>query len=281
MGNSTRPGNSVMKIAALRRAGWRFLPFGGGAQDIAAPNARRPRLSCMPRACSTWKAAASVSPGEVLVEGDRITAVGGSVKHPAGAEIIDLGDTTLMPGLIDAHVHLFLHPGAEDLQTVEESEVAADHPGDPGGQGRSDGRLHRRTRHGDRRRGLGRARRCATPSTRGLFPVPACASAATQSAFWAAMKTPSATIPAQHVLPNADYANSADQLIDVMRQQRKEGADFVKIYETGADSMRGGGISHALSIYRAPIESGDRRGGAPGNQCRCPCPRRTGHALCG
>ena len=26
-----------------------------------------------------------------------------------------------MPGLIDAHVHLFLHPGAEDLQTVEES----------------------------------------------------------------------------------------------------------------------------------------------------------------
>ena len=35
--------------------------------------------------------------------------------------VIDLGDATLMPGLIDAHVHLFLHPGAEDLQTVEES----------------------------------------------------------------------------------------------------------------------------------------------------------------
>ncbi len=26
-----------------------------------------------------------------------------------------------MPGLIDVHVHLFLHPGAEDLQTVQES----------------------------------------------------------------------------------------------------------------------------------------------------------------
>ena len=38
-----------------------------------------------------------------------------------GAEVIELGDVTLMPGLIDAHVHLFLHPGAEDLQTVEES----------------------------------------------------------------------------------------------------------------------------------------------------------------
>jgi imidazolonepropionase-like amidohydrolase len=60
-------------------------------------------------------------PGEILVEGDRIRAVGTSVDHPRGAKIIDLGDTTLLPGLIDAHVHLFLHPGAEDLQTVEES----------------------------------------------------------------------------------------------------------------------------------------------------------------
>ena len=64
---------------------------------------------------------AVVSPGEILVEGDRIRAVGPSVDHPQGAKIIDLGDTTLLPGLIDAHVHLFLHPGAEDLQTVQES----------------------------------------------------------------------------------------------------------------------------------------------------------------
>jgi imidazolonepropionase-like amidohydrolase len=60
-------------------------------------------------------------PGEVLVTGKRIAEVGSSVAHPAGAEIIDLGDRTLLPGLIDAHVHLFLHPGAEDLQTVQES----------------------------------------------------------------------------------------------------------------------------------------------------------------
>ncbi len=54
-----------------------------------------------------------VIPGEVLVEGDRIVAVGVKVDRPTGAEVIDLGDTTLMPGLIDAHVHLFLHVGAE------------------------------------------------------------------------------------------------------------------------------------------------------------------------
>src|SRR5579863_6019190 len=57
-----------------------------------------------------------VTPGEVLVEGERIRAVGSSVTHPAGVLFNDLGATTLLPGLIDAHVHLFLHPGAEDLQ---------------------------------------------------------------------------------------------------------------------------------------------------------------------
>jgi len=62
-----------------------------------------------------------LAPGEVLVQGERIAEVGSSVSHPAGAEIIDLGDSTLLPGLIDAHVHLFLHPGAEDLQTMEEA----------------------------------------------------------------------------------------------------------------------------------------------------------------
>ncbi len=60
-------------------------------------------------------------PGEILVQGQHIVEAGRSVKHPAGAQMIDLGDRTLLPGLIDAHVHLFLHPGAEDLQTVQES----------------------------------------------------------------------------------------------------------------------------------------------------------------
>jgi imidazolonepropionase-like amidohydrolase len=58
------------------------------------------------------------------VQGGRIQAVGTSVPHPAGAKVIDLGDMTLMPGLIDAHVRLFLHPAppSEGMQTVDESE---------------------------------------------------------------------------------------------------------------------------------------------------------------
>ena len=62
-----------------------------------------------------------LKPAEILVQNERIVEIGASVKHPAGAEILDLGDHTLLPGLIDAHIHLFLHPGAEDLQTVQES----------------------------------------------------------------------------------------------------------------------------------------------------------------
>jgi imidazolonepropionase-like amidohydrolase len=43
--------------------------------------------------------------------------------------------------------------------------------------------------------------------------------------------------PAQRVLSNADYANSTDQLVEVIREQHKQGSSFVKIYETGPDRM--------------------------------------------
>ena len=53
----------------------------------------------------------------VLVRGDRITAVGpeSRVAPPAGAERIALAGTTLLPGLIEGHSHLFLHPYDETL----------------------------------------------------------------------------------------------------------------------------------------------------------------------
>jgi imidazolonepropionase-like amidohydrolase len=46
----------------------------------------------------------------VLVEGDRIAAVGPNLSAPAGARTIDLPGETLTPGLIEGHSHLFLHP---------------------------------------------------------------------------------------------------------------------------------------------------------------------------
>ena len=49
-----------------------------------------------------------ISPATVIVRGNRIEAAGRDVAAPQGAKVIDLGDVTLMPGLIDAHVHVLL-----------------------------------------------------------------------------------------------------------------------------------------------------------------------------
>ena len=51
----------------------------------------------------------------VLVEGDRIAAAGPDIAAAAGAKIIDLPGATLMPGMIEGHSHLFLHPYDETL----------------------------------------------------------------------------------------------------------------------------------------------------------------------
>jgi imidazolonepropionase-like amidohydrolase len=47
-----------------------------------------------------------MSPGLVVVRGDRIDSVGSRTAIPPGSVVIDLGDATLLPGFIDAHTHL-------------------------------------------------------------------------------------------------------------------------------------------------------------------------------
>src|SRR5512146_1914366 len=44
--------------------------------------------------------------GVVVVQDGKIAAIGANARIPAGARVIDLGNATLMPGMIDAHVHL-------------------------------------------------------------------------------------------------------------------------------------------------------------------------------
>jgi imidazolonepropionase-like amidohydrolase len=47
-----------------------------------------------------------VSPGVVVVQDGMIIAAGSKVNEPAGAEVVDLGDATLLPGFMDAHTHM-------------------------------------------------------------------------------------------------------------------------------------------------------------------------------
>lgn len=51
----------------------------------------------------------------VLVEGDKIAAVGPNIAAPPGARVLELPGATLMPGMIEGHSHLLLHPYNETL----------------------------------------------------------------------------------------------------------------------------------------------------------------------
>jgi imidazolonepropionase-like amidohydrolase len=90
----------------------------GGAATQVAPAADSSRvLVLVPDA--VWDGVAD-SPQRgwvVVVRGGRIEAVGpqARVSAPAGAERIELAGTTLIPGLIEGHSHLFLHPYNEAL----------------------------------------------------------------------------------------------------------------------------------------------------------------------
>lgn len=57
----------------------------------------------------------------LLIQGNRISAVGKSLEIPAGARVIDLGQATAMPGLIDCHTHMFLHGIAYDDALLKKS----------------------------------------------------------------------------------------------------------------------------------------------------------------
>ncbi len=181
-----------------------------------------------------------VTPGEVLVEGERIVAAGTSVEHPAGAAVIDLGDMTLMPGLIDAHVHLFLHPGAEDLQTVEESvpqrtilaTLAA----------KADLMAGFTAERDMGTEGAGSADTAVMRAIdEGLIPGPRLRISGNAVDILGGHEDANHFNPAQHVLSNADRANNADEIVPVIREQHKQGSTFVKMYETGPDSMVAGG----------------------------------------
>jgi imidazolonepropionase-like amidohydrolase len=204
-----------------------------------------------------------LKPGEVLVSGERIVEVGATVTHPPAAEIVDLGDRTLLPGLIDAHVHLFLHPGAEDLQTVEESVpqrtilalLAA----------KADLMAGFTAERDMGTEGAGSADTAVRNAIdQGLVPGPRLRISGNAVDILGGHEDAIGYNPAQHVLPNATWANNAAELVTAIRGQFKEGADFIKIYETGRDALRDGKFSTPYQYtepeLRAAVEEAARVG---------------------
>lgn len=70
---------------------------------------------------------AMVKDAVVLVEGDRIAGVGSGLAIPPDAQVVDLADATLLPGLIDAHTHLLSEMDGTNLslQDVELLRIVA------------------------------------------------------------------------------------------------------------------------------------------------------------
>jgi imidazolonepropionase-like amidohydrolase len=226
------------------------LMFKAAGQTQAAP----PAMVLHAARLVDVKSGRMLKPGEILVQGERIVEVGTSVKHPTGSEVIDLGDRTLLPGLIDAHVHLFLHPGAEDLQTVQESvpqrtitaTLAA----------RDDLMAGFTAERDMGTEGAGSADTAVRNAIdEGLIPGPRLRISGNAINILGGHEDAIGYNPEQRVLPNANYANSADELIAVMRQQFKEGADFIKIYETGPDSIREGKFTTPYQYSEAQLEA--------------------------
>ncbi len=192
------------------------------------------------------------SPAEIMIQGDRIASLGIILNRPANAQFIDLGDTTLLPGLIDAHVHLFLHPGAEDLQTVQESvpqrtilaTLAA----------RDDLMAGFTAERDMGTEGAGAADTAVRDAIdQGLIPGPRLRISGNAVSILGGHEDAVGYNPEQHVLGNATYANNAGELVSVIREQFKLGADFIKIYETGQDSVSDGKLTTPYQYTEAEM----------------------------
>ena len=182
----------------------------------------------------------------VLVRGEKIEAVGpaNEVKAPAEAKVIDLPGMTLMPGLIDAHSHVLLHPYSE---TVWNDQVARE---------ALSLRVARATNHLQRTllAGFTTIRDLGTEGAgyadvglkqaiqQGIIPGPRMI-VATRAIVATGSYGPKGYAPEWTVPQGAEEADGVDGLARVVREQIGKGADWVKVY---ADYRWGaGGLAHA------------------------------------
>jgi imidazolonepropionase-like amidohydrolase len=175
----------------------------------------------------------------VLVEGDRIAAVGPNLAAPAGARVLNLPGTTLIPGLIEAHGHLFLHPYNEvvwDDQVLKEplayrTARAVTHARDTLEAGFTTERDLGTEGAANADVGLKRA------IDEGLVPGPRML-VATRAIVAVGAYGPSRKAYAIDDLPQgAQEASGVDDVVRAVREQAAAGADWIKVY---ADYRVGG-----------------------------------------
>jgi len=182
----------------------------------------------------------------VLVRGEKIEAVGGTneVTAPAEAKIIDLPGLTLMPGLIEAHSHILLHPYSETLWNDQVAHEALSL------------RVARATNHlrAELMAGFTTIRDLGTEGAgfadvglkqavnQGIIPGPRML-VATRAIVATGSYGPKGYAPEWSVPQGAEEASGPEELTRIVREQIGKGADWVKLY---ADYRWGaGGGAHA------------------------------------
>ena len=184
---------------------------------------------------AVWDAVADAPhPGwVVLVRGPRIEAVGpaAQVAMPAGAERIALPGTTLIPGLIEGHSHLFLHPYNE---TLWDDQVLKE----PFGLRMAEAVAHART---TLEAGITTTRDLGTEGAfdgdvqlkraieRGIVPGPRML-CVTRAIVATGSYGPSRASYGFDPPQGAEEASGAEEIARVVRSQIGHGADWVKVY---------------------------------------------------
>jgi len=175
----------------------------------------------------------------VLIEGERITAAGPNVTAPAGARVIDLPGMTLMPGMIEGHAHLFLHPYNEALwddQVLKEPLAL---------------RTARAVVHAERSllAGFTTVRDLGTEGAgyadvglkraidQGIVPGPRLL-VATKAIAARGAYGPKAADPAIPVPQGAQEVSGVDGMVRAVREQIGGGADFIKLYADYGNPVR-------------------------------------------
>jgi imidazolonepropionase-like amidohydrolase len=169
----------------------------------------------------------------VLIRGEKIEAVGPAreVKAPADAKIIDLPGTTLMPGLIDAHSHVLLHPYSETSWNDQVAREALSL------------RVARATNHlrNTLLAGFTTVRDLGTEGAgyadvglkqsvqQGIIPGPRML-VTTRAIVATGTYGPKGYASEWNVPQGAEEADGVDSLTRVVREQIGKGADWIKVY---------------------------------------------------
>jgi imidazolonepropionase-like amidohydrolase len=194
----------------------------------------------------------------VLVRGEKIEAVGpaGSVTAPAGARAIDLPGLTLMPGLIEAHSHVLLHPYSE---TVWNDQVAKES---------LSLRVARATNHlrNTLQAGFTTIRDLGTEGAgyadvglkqaveQGIIPGPRMR-VVTRAIVATGSYGPKGYASEWTVPQGAEEADGIDSLTRVVRDQIGHGADWIKIYADYRWGRSGAAPTFSLDEIKLVVET--------------------------